>query len=272
MAISSNMKTILGSLGPYTFVKTDDGTQTIFSHYFDETCHSSSGAVEETLQNYVFGTEVPSRLQASQMAQHIFTILEVGFGAGIGYSATIDALKSRSISPKGLSFISTELDEKLASFALENLIKGQYLQSFEKVIESGLTYFKGLTQEDQIMKVLIGDARVTIPLWSTPGEKVNAIYQDPFSPNKNPTLWTVEWFEELKSVSDLDCILSTYSSTKGIWKSMLEAGWRVSETKGFGNKKLSTRAYLNPLKDSSAQIIKWCQDSPLRASRDPGRT
>jgi tRNA U34 5-methylaminomethyl-2-thiouridine-forming methyltransferase MnmC len=272
MANSSNIKTILGSLGSYTFIKTDDGTQTIFSHYFDESCHSSSGALEETLQNYVLGTEVPSRLQTSQMAQQIFTVLEVGFGTGIGYSATIDALKSRSISPKSLSFISTELDEKLALFALENLVQGQYLKGYEKVIESGLTYFKGITHDGQFMKVLIGDARETIPQWRAQGEKVNAIYQDPFSPNKNPSLWTVEWFEELRSVSDLDCILSTYSSTKGIWKSMLEAGWRVSEAKGFGNKKLSTRAYLNPKKDSSAQILKWCQDSPLRASRDPSCT
>ena len=57
---------------------TEDGTFTLESNLFTENCHSTAGAYEETLFNYVNGTEVKKSKQAE------IKIFEVGFGLGLG--------------------------------------------------------------------------------------------------------------------------------------------------------------------------------------------
>src|SRR5690606_29124540 len=89
--------------------------------------------------------------------------------------------------------------------------------------------------------VLIGDARTTLPQQSW---RFHAIYQDPFSPKKNPSLWTQEWFELLRQCSDDDCIMATYSASVGVRKAMLEAGWHPESLPGFGPKRERTLARL----------------------------
>ncbi|ATH07908.1 hypothetical protein BIY24_08080 [Halobacteriovorax marinus] len=69
-----------------------------------------------------------------------------------------------------------------------------------------------------------------------------AIYQDAFSPKKNPSLWTKEWFTELKEHSDERCILSTYSAAMGVRKALMEANWNVFRREGYGEKRSTTIA------------------------------
>lgn len=264
MVTKSQLTHFQGSLGVYEHILTDDGTQTLFSHFFDESCHSSAGAYEETIFNYVLGTNVAERIKEYQ---EDFRIFEVGFGTGLGFSATIDHLLEQNIELKQFIFVSSELDEGLAHFSLTKLVKEDYLHKFERIVEDGYISFRGHHSQGAILEVLIGDIRVTLPLWAKSGQKVQSIYQDAFSPLKNPTLWTTEWFRDLLGVSAKDCILSTYCSSKAVWKSMLEAGWKVNEVMGFGKKRYSTRAQLSG--SSGPQLLKWCEESPIEALRDP---
>src|SRR5690606_27427663 len=95
------------------------------------------------------------------------------------------------------------------------------------------------------LKILIGDARITLPHYIKKHSlKVHAIYQDAFSPKRNPDLWTVEWFTLLKEISHQDVIMSTYSSSSAIRKSMAEAGFTLYPGEKFGPKRSSTRARL----------------------------
>lgn len=268
---------VLGSLGVYTVEETDDGTQTIHSPAFNENCHSLAGAYEETVYNYVSGTEVLEKWSK----QDELSILEIGFGTGLGFKATIQNIKkTQKEIPKKLFFISTEIDELLTLHFLNTLLDENLISSFEvlqegklksckaefeyKNTDSGLIYLRGE------LRVLIGNARETILELqkSKKFQKIDCFYHDPFSPKKNPILWTTEFFKVLSEIAKQESVLSTYSSTKAVWKSLIEAGWRVKEVKGYGKKKLSTRAYLTG--ESSSFVLEQCKRSPTPALSDSG--
>jgi tRNA U34 5-methylaminomethyl-2-thiouridine-forming methyltransferase MnmC len=88
----------------------------------------------------------------------------------------------------------------------------------------------------------------------------DAIFQDAFSPKKNPTLWSVEWFSFLKSASRQNVQLSTYSSSISIRKSLLAAGWSIENARGFALKRTMTKA--NLMKETSKEILMQLDRSP----------
>ncbi len=160
------------------------------------------------------------------------TILEVGFGLGLGFLTTLEVLKN---SPHQFHFVSLEIDEGLVRwFVEEHKTLLQNIQWTELSLKA--------RHENGTLEVLIGDARQILPPYSS--LQWDAIYQDAFSPKKNPSLWTVEWFELLKKHSAQDVLMSTYSASSSIRKSMIAAGWKIHKGEKFGPKRTSTRASL----------------------------
>ena len=245
----------ISELGEYSWVETDDGTQTLYSHYFNEACHSTGGAYEETLFNYVHGCRILS-LNKPQIR-----VFEVGFGTGLGFICTLDEIKKLS-TPPFLDFFSCELDGELVAFSLKKL----RLDYIHEEIAGVQTI---TVKNDQYnLSVFIGDIRKNMPVLIANKILMNidAIYQDAFSPKRNPTLWTFEWFKELYKIAHDDTILSTYSSTKAVWKALIAASWGVEYVSGFHLKKWSTRAY--PHGKTSQEVIELLKRSPMEMLRD----
>lgn len=239
----------------HQWVPTEDGSHTLFSEAFQEACHSTSGAREETLLHYLKGCQVEAKFQTQE---HV-SILEVGFGLGIGFLTTLDVLKNET---KPWSFLSLEIDRQLLEwFRLENIN-----HPFLKL----LTWKDNLliAKNEQIeLTIICGDARAELPLFlSSHPQRWDCIYQDAFSPKKNPTLWSVEWFELIKKSSGPEVMLSTYSASTSIRKSLIEAGWKLHKGEKFGPKKTSTRASLNGTSDP--EILLHLGRSPAEALRD----
>ena len=210
----------------YQLVTTDDGSQTLFSELFNEACHSTAGARAETRFHYIEGCRLSETLEIFDEIH----ILEVGFGTGIGWLETLEFLKTYP--HKKLKFISLEMDEGLLEWSVPEAKK-----------ISDHTY--QLVDMNCELQVLIGDARHTIK--SLPTEFFHAIYQDAFSPKRNPTLWTHQWFTDLKRIAHESCTLATYSASVSIRKSLMKAGWSVYEGPAFAQKRSSTRANLSGL-------------------------
>lgn len=223
------MSEFKGQLGQYKIIPTEDDSLTLWSEYFDENCHSTHGAYGETVFNYTQACGVDTRVKGS-----VFNILEIGFGLGMGLKATIENASLCKESP--IHFVSVELDKELIHWAIENIkIDGFDLSLLR--FQNDRFHF----QNDCIrIDILVGDARKTLAAWSSC--QFHAIYQDAFSPKKNPTLWTVEWFELLKSLSTKDSIMATYCASVAVRKSMLEAGWFPESHKGYGHKRERTTA------------------------------
>ncbi len=76
----------------------------------------------------------------------------------------------------------------------------------------------------------------------------------------------MEWFELLKKISMPDVILSTYSASKSIRMSLLEAGFQLHDQKGFKQKRLMTLATLNG--ETSNEILSSLERSPIKPIYD----
>ena len=243
----------------HQWVETADGSFTLFSENFQEACHSTSGARAETFLHYIQGCQIKEKLNS----QNQLSILEVGFGLGIGFLTTYDVLQKTQ---KPWSFLSLEIDEKLLEwFRLEN----QTHPFLKNLKWSENKSYKILEAKNEIihLQILCGDARKTLPAFTQVHQKKwNAIYQDAFSPKKNPGLWTQEWFSFLKSHSAPDTLLSTYSASTSIRKSLLQAGWSLHKGEKFGPKRTSTRASLIGISDP--EILLHLERSPAPALTD----
>lgn len=248
------MNNFKGSLGEYKIIQTEDNSITIWSEFFDENCHNLSGAYEETVHNYIEGTHLKEQITNSEI-----NVFDVGFGLGVGLEAFIDFLRNSPILPSTfVNYISIELDEDFCLWTLKerfpqillkqknNLLKGEFL-------------IKNIDQQEIKLgiAIYIGDGRKTILEASTQNElpRFTSIFQDAFSPKKNPALWTTEWFELLKKNSNENVYMSTYSSATYVRKAMVEAGWHIFNSPGFGQKKTMTVANLKGPSDPRAMEL-----------------
>jgi tRNA U34 5-methylaminomethyl-2-thiouridine-forming methyltransferase MnmC len=234
----------------HKLVNTDDGSYTFFSEEFQEACHSISGAKSETVLHYIEGCQV---LIKSQLYSPLI-ILEVGFGLGVGFLTTLEKLQPEA----KLHFISLELDRNLLEWFVETHPEFKFSWK-ENILEAKSDFFE--------ITIIQGDARIELPTFLSKNPiKWHAIYQDAFSPKKNPSLWTKEWFELLKQNSHEDVLLSTYSASTSIRKSMHESGWGVLKGEKFGSKRTSTRASLKEA--TQAEILEHLERSPVNALTD----
>lgn len=224
----------------HRWVETEDGSKTLFSEAFQEACHSTSGARAETQLHYLEGCEIERKL----LAHDHTSILEVGFGRGLGFEMTRELVNKLQ---RPCTFISLEIDA--------NLVEWYFSQHPMKETE----HFK--------FHIVTGNARKALPEFLKKNPlRFDAIYQDAFSPKRNPVLWTKEWFTLLKENSSNEVILSTYSASNSIRKSLAETGWTIQKGEKFGPKRTSTRARLQGSTD--ADIMEQLHRSPVKALAD----
>ena len=57
------------------------------------------------------------------------------------------------------------------------------------------------------------------------------IFQDAFSPKKNPTLWSKEYFALLYRLLHPQGIITTYSQSRAVRENAINAGFRVYDYK-----------------------------------------
>lgn len=241
----------------HRWIPTEDGSLTLYSEHFQEACHSTSGAREETLLHYLRGCQIVEKLRTKDA----LTILEVGFGTGLGLELTYEETVDLN---KPLHFVSLEIDRELVEWFFARPENSAY--KVERKSHMGLEYIEGQRGHMSFV-ILIGNARQGLPLYLKHHPlKWHAIYQDAFSPKRNPVLWTTEWFELLKNFSAEDVILSTYSASSSIRKSLREAGWQLSKGDKFGPKRSSTRARLTG--ETDPDIAETLERSPVSAIRD----
>ncbi len=255
----------VGGLGRYKIIETEDKSMTLWSEHFDENCHSLAGAIEETDHNYVAPTKVKER----SISFDDFTVVEVGFGLGTGVNTTLRAIDK--LEGSRIRFFSLELDEGLVKWAIDNnsetFERMPSLSDLKRQMIGNIICYRAENNNAQIT-IACGNARETLPVLVNAGEisNVHAFYQDPFSPKKNPILWTVEWFKDLKRASHPLAILSTYSASSSVKKALYEAGWIPSHRKGFKGKRQSISATLEG--EISQDMRDHLNRSPVEPFRD----
>ncbi|MCK4311410.1 MAG: hypothetical protein KAW88_01600 [Candidatus Cloacimonetes bacterium] len=202
------------------FVRTKDGSFTAFSKKYKEHYHSLSGAIEEAFEKHVNALGIEDGMQ----------ILDICFG--LGYN----------------SIIATKKHKKLQIVGLENdieIIKAIKNLTVPKGIESEFTTFRDLAEKLEItdtnnntIKLIMGDALLSLN--QLPKEYFDRVFFDPFSPKKQPEMWSKEIFRKVYNVMKQGAKLSTYSCAKSIRQNMTDAGFKVMDGPAVGRKSPST--------------------------------
>jgi len=195
-----------------------DGSFTLYSSEFDECYHSlKDGALAESLKKHI---EIAFEIQADKKS---LNILDICFGLGYNTLATLFFIRAKGLD-KRVNIISPEFDEKLVS-SLKDFPYPKEFDEFEEIIKS--ISQSGLYQDKtKSIKVIFDDARVAL---RNIKNKIDIVYQDPFSPKKNPLLWTREYFETIYKISSDDMIMTTYSVATAVRLGMWESGFFVYE-------------------------------------------
>jgi tRNA U34 5-methylaminomethyl-2-thiouridine-forming methyltransferase MnmC len=199
-------------------VVTEDGSVTLYSSEFDECYHSvKDGALEESLKKHV---EIAFELTKDKEE---LTILDICFGLGYNTLTTLYYLKRESLN-KRVKIISPEFDRELIK-SLKSFPYPEEFEDFRDIIEA-LSDSGEYRDENLEIKILFGDAREELPKIE---ERVDIVYQDAFSPKKNPLLWTREYFATIKKISAKDVVVTTYSVATPVRLSMWEEGFLIYE-------------------------------------------
>lgn len=207
---------------------TEDGSITLYNPEYEEYYHSKSGALEESFEKFV----KPCKIKELAKKGHI-KILDIGFGLGYNAIAAIDSAEGE------IEIISLEKNFLSDLPKLKPKLKHYWI--IEKLEFDPIT--KSYLYEDKRihLRIKIGDAIETI---KTIKDKFDAVFLDPFSPSKNPELWTVEFFKEIKQRMKQGAILATYSYAKTVRKNLTKAGFIVKDGPIIGRRSPSTLATL----------------------------
>jgi tRNA U34 5-methylaminomethyl-2-thiouridine-forming methyltransferase MnmC len=202
------------------------------SRDFDDPYFSLGGGLDETRHVFLTGNCLPDRYRDA------FHIAELGFGTGLNLLATVQSHVGEGhlhfTSFEAFPMSAPDIARALAAFPELSEIGHSFVEQWA----SGATtlHFRNLTA-----KVILGDARATLPAWE---RKADAWFLDGFSPAKNPELWSPDLMQEVACHTHLGGTFATYTAAGSVRRALADAGFTVSRRPGFGRKRHMTTGRL----------------------------
>ncbi|HKQ39809.1 MAG TPA: MnmC family methyltransferase [Verrucomicrobiae bacterium] len=214
----------------YELVKLRNGAFSLRSLEYGETMHPAIGPLAEAEALYVRQLQI-----AVRAADHDrpFVVWDVGLGAAANAIAVLNATPGRQLLL--LSFDSTT--EPLR-FAVAHTTELEYLKPFHAQLESLLTH-REARFERVIWQLHLGNFPELLNNALPPPD---AILFDPFSPAKNPEMWTVELFQRVFGALERPCSLANFSRSTLFRVSLLLAGFYVGHGEPVARKEETTIA------------------------------
>ncbi len=242
------------------WVQSEDGSYTAYSSEYDEHYHSTKdGALTESFKKHI---EPAFRLYGEK--EHL-RLIDICFGLGFN---TLLSLHYRDtyFPEKTLEIYSPELDGDLVA----SLVDFPYPEIFEpyRNVITDIATLGGYEDERTRITVEITDAREA--MHTLEGEW-DVCYQDAFSPQTNPLLWTKEYFADVARLMGEDGIVTTYSTALSTRLALYENGFNVylNRGEGYRNATIASRRDLEMEKvDMEHKILCNPDISSLRDSTD----
>ncbi|MDP2906836.1 MAG: MnmC family methyltransferase [Nanoarchaeota archaeon] len=201
-------------------VVTGDGSITLYSENYQDHFHSKSGALEESFKKFV----EPCNLKPGAV------ILDIGFGLGYNILEAIHSVKNIRVT-------SLEKDENVLK-EVQNINVPEHLEKDYDTVKKAAKnlHYK---DDDVEIEIVLGDAVETVKILK---ERFDAVFLDPFSPLKNPELWTEEFFKDVKKLMKKDVVLATYSCARSVRENLKNAGFLIKDGPVVGRRGPSTLA------------------------------
>ena len=219
-------------------VVTKDGSITFYNEVAREHYHTLTGAIEEA--------ELKHLAPAKDFIKSNSVIIDFCFG--LGYNSIVTLFYAIKNNISGLTFVCFENDLEIINQLAEidmgkyDDVKNMFLEMINSPdvhnINSNYEYFEKIISGYKF-KLFLGDAKELI----TKSELADVIYFDPFSRRKLPDFWTDEIFEKVYSVLKKPSILTTYSCSKAVRRSMESAGFSIADGPVVGRLAPGTLAF-----------------------------
>ena len=236
----------------YCLVYLRNGARSIRSLAEAETFHPVIGPAMEAEALYVRQLHLPERVRETSGE---FVIWDVGLGAAATALTAIRLIReSLKGKPARLRLVSFDLTTAAAAFALEHGAELGYVAGYESALAE-LVQNHSVKFGDDLLQVgwrlVLGDfpARLVSAREDarpTQNELVppHAILFDPYSPKKNPAMWTVPLFADLFRRLDPQrpCALANYTRSTMARVTMLLGGFFVGVGHPSGLKEETTVA------------------------------
>ena len=210
---------------------TQDGSTTIRIPEWEESYHSTHGAIQEA--KHVF---IKNGLDLFQDQKKI-SILEIGFGTGLNSFITfLETKQKEQVNYVGVEAYPVVAEEvKQMNYASElNALKDQsifeLMHTCDWEIEKSLTSNFNLTKKKQFFQDI------------TDENCYNLIYFDAFGFPLQPELWSEVIFQKMYDALLSNGVLVTYACRTSIRKAMLTAGFSVEKLPGAPGKREMLRA------------------------------
>jgi len=222
-------------INEYPIVQTKDGSITFFNPYWKEHYHTKAGARFEAQKKFVESSGLNRKLQNSDLK-----LLDICFGLGNNSLAALCAQRAdKNVCSTGeadiladhsnqLDITALEMDKRVVRAASEKFHPLETDPVHWNEVLSELLQHSTFHLPHATISLLWGDAR-----WLIQGlkdESFDILFQDPFSSQHCPELWTVEFFKQLYRVMKPDGVLLTYSSALPVRGAMREAGFWIAGT------------------------------------------
>ncbi len=244
---------------PLRPITTDDGTLSIYSDEYGQAMHTQSGAYTEALVKHVRPSGVLARNDRR------LRVLDVGFGIGYNVLALL-AEFIRDDRGRSIEVVTLEMEPPPAALLKRISFPGEMGALYETI--KRIPAHAEVRGENFAVRMLAGDARVHVR--ELAASRFHAIFHDPYSPAKNPELWTVEFFRELYRAAGDGCVLTTYSSALQARAALLEAGFVVGRGPSMGHKREGTLAakgaHVEPLDEATRAAL--CREPKATPYRD----
>ncbi|MBW4697850.1 MAG: hypothetical protein KME03_08120 [Aphanocapsa lilacina HA4352-LM1] len=240
---------------------TADGSFTFACTRTGRAFHSRTGACREALGKFVRPSGLLNRPEPIR-------VLDVCYGLGYNSAALLDTLW-RVRPTARVELVALDLDFGTARTA--HALGGLALWPLAEPLLGRLAV-QGTVQTEQLQaQVLEGDARRT--LQAVPSAWADGIYLDPFAPEHDPLLWTVEFLSLLAQKLQADGALVTYACGAAVRKALLLAGLAVGSTPPVGRRSPGTIAnWHGGLPPLAAQELEHLQTRAAIPYRDPTLT
>ena len=225
-----------------------DGSSTLYSSEFEQYYHNPNGAISES--RHVF-FEQSGFLEFLKSNENSTSVFEMGFGTGLNFLLLMEYVKEFEIQIP-VNFYSveaypakSELVRKFNYCKMLNIdISTEELASFFSDLKPGWNHTTFPANKNLKLSLFVGFFEDI----SMPDSEVDFIFHDPFSPEVNTELWSVDTFERLKIIASDNAVLSTYCAASKARAAMAKAGWFLGKTVGALGKREMTVASLNETK------------------------
>jgi tRNA U34 5-methylaminomethyl-2-thiouridine-forming methyltransferase MnmC len=249
----------------FQLMSTDDGSLSCLDFETGELSHNRAGAYTEALQNYI----LPSLLLEKVKNTDYIKVLDVCYGMGYNsWTLVNEVLKQGNVAqrtgmkPLTLSIVGIEKHPEVIHF-LPHVFKHPTFDDLRNKLSQsehniyyrtlmGTFYTKvGMPDGLSIMFNLTDWFRLEFTLWVDDircrvpkiGADFDAIFHDPFSPQKMPELWSEDLFRHYHhALKKKQGLMLTYSTAAAVRGGLMEAGFQVLKTQGVGKKAGSTLA------------------------------